>query len=79
MTDLAWQDNAACAEVSPVFFFPEDHEGSNVRHARKICGTCPVAAACLEYAVTETSIQHGVWGGLTVREIRHVRKARQFA
>ena len=40
-------------------------------YARRICVGCPVAAACLEYAV-RAGCEYGVWGGLTEVERRRL-------
>ena len=39
----------------------------DVENAKRLCGRCPVKAACLDYAVTNGETD-GVWGGLTPDE-----------
>lgn len=56
-------------------FFPSD--GVGVDRARKICATCPVREACLDYAL-EHRIDHGVWGGTSERERRRILKRRRL-
>jgi len=63
-----------CANVPPATFFPSD--GSGVETARKICASCPVKQACLEYALVQR-IDHGVWGGCSERERRRILKRRR--
>ncbi|KPC95013.1 transcriptional regulator, partial [Streptomyces sp. NRRL F-6602] len=46
--DLAWQEQALCAQTGSEFFFPEP--GSSVREAKLICEACDMRAACLSYA-----------------------------
>jgi Transcription factor WhiB len=64
---------AACREIvdAHVYFFPE--KGSSVSTAKMICSVCPVKRECLNYAVQHTEIVHGVWGGMSSREIRRIR------
>ncbi len=65
---------AACAGRWD-WFFAEDSDRSEgyrrtrrrVAHAKEICATCPVTAACLSFA-DEAGIDEGVWGGLTEDE-----------
>ena len=63
-------------EIPPATFFPSD--GVGVEVARRICETCPVKGACLEYAL-ENRIDHGVWGGCSERERRRILKRRRVA
>ena len=44
--------------------------------AKAICATCPVAEACLEYAIA-TRQGDGVWGGLTAVERHRLIRRRQ--
>lgn len=38
-----------------------------------ICGTCPVAVDCLDFAV-QTRCDEGIWGGLNKEERRRIRR-----
>ena len=69
----AFYDDALCAQVDPEAWFPQQGTGS--RTAKKVSARCPVAAACLEYAVVE-QITSGVWGGKTPVERRRMRSER---
>ena len=60
-----WQDEALCAETDPEAFFPEG--GETGRRAKKICGRCPVAKECLDYALGN-DITFGIWGGTSPKE-----------
>jgi len=71
---LHWMKDGNCRFYPPAAFFPSD--GVGVDAARKICADCPVAARCLEYALTER-IDHGVWGGTSERERRRILKRRR--
>lgn len=67
--ELTWRDDALCAETDPESFFPE--KGGSTREAKRICGSCPVRAECLEYALTHGE-RFGIWGGLSERERRRL-------
>jgi WhiB family redox-sensing transcriptional regulator len=68
---LAWQTDSLCAQTDPEAFFPE--KGGSTREAKKICGSCEVRTSCLEYAL-ENDERFGIWGGLSERERRKLRK-----
>jgi WhiB family transcriptional regulator, redox-sensing transcriptional regulator len=70
---LAWQSDALCAQTDPEAFFPE--KGGSTRDAKKICTTCEVRAQCLEYALLNDE-RFGIWGGLSERERRKLRRGR---
>jgi WhiB family redox-sensing transcriptional regulator len=68
---LAWQSDALCAQTDPEAFFPE--KGGSTRDAKRICSSCEVRAQCLEYAL-QNDERFGIWGGLSERERRKLRK-----
>jgi WhiB family transcriptional regulator, redox-sensing transcriptional regulator len=68
---LAWQADSLCAQTDPEAFFPE--KGGSTRDAKKICASCEVRSSCLEYAL-ENDERFGIWGGLSERERRKLRK-----
>ena len=68
---LAWQSDSLCAQTDPEAFFPE--KGGSTRDAKKICTSCEVRNQCLEYAL-ENDERFGIWGGLSERERRKLRK-----
>jgi WhiB family redox-sensing transcriptional regulator len=68
---LAWQADSLCAQTDPEAFFPE--KGGSTRDAKKICASCDVRAQCLEYALRNDE-RFGIWGGLSERERRKLRK-----
>jgi WhiB family transcriptional regulator, redox-sensing transcriptional regulator len=70
--DLSWQDQALCAEVDPDLWFPE--KGESNREAKSVCRSCEVRQLCLEFALN-TGQRFGVWGGLSERELRRLRRA----
>ncbi|MFD1720099.1 WhiB family transcriptional regulator [Amnibacterium endophyticum] len=69
---LAWQADSLCAQTDPEAFFPE--KGGSTREAKRICAQCEVRSQCLEYAL-QNDERFGIWGGLSERERRKVRKA----
>ena len=69
--DQSWQERALCAETHPEAFFPE--KGGSTREAKRICTGCEVRAECLEYALTMDE-RFGIWGGLSERERRRLRR-----
>ena len=67
-----WRDYAACQEVDGEAFYPE--KGESTRAAKKVCAGCFVREQCLAYALA-TNQDWGVWGGLSVRERRRLKRA----
>ncbi len=70
---LSWQSDALCAQTDPEAFFPE--KGGSTRDAKRICTGCVVRGQCLEYAL-ENDERFGIWGGLSERERRKLRRGR---
>ena len=70
-SDTRWQERALCAQTDPEAFFPE--KGGSTREAKKICEVCPVRAECLAYAL-EHDERFGIWGGLSERERRRLKR-----
>ncbi len=68
---LAWQADALCAQTDPEAFFPE--KGGSTRDAKRVCSSCEVRAECLEYAL-DNDERFGIWGGLSERERRRLRR-----
>jgi len=68
---LSWQTDSLCAQTDPEAFFPE--KGGSTRDAKKICVSCEVRTQCLEYALANDE-RFGIWGGLSERERRKLRK-----
>jgi WhiB family redox-sensing transcriptional regulator len=67
-----WQERALCAQTDPEAFFPE--KGGSTREAKRICSGCDVRAECLDYALAHDE-RFGIWGGLSERERRRLRRA----
>jgi WhiB family redox-sensing transcriptional regulator len=69
--EASWQERALCAQTDPEAFFPE--KGGSTREAKRICTGCEVRAECLEYAL-EHDERFGIWGGLSERERRRLKR-----
>ncbi|AQT78303.1 hypothetical protein B1R94_02210 [Mycolicibacterium litorale] len=59
-----WRLQAACRSHDPDLWFPERGDKRTKAAALRICRTCPVIAACRDYAL-RTGQPDGIWGGLT--------------
>lgn len=68
---LSWQQSALCAQTDPEAFFPE--KGGSTREAKAVCASCEVRAECLEYALLNDE-RFGIWGGLSERERRRLKR-----
>src|SRR4029078_3627911 len=68
-----WQEEANCLGGDPDLFFPE--RGASPRGAESVCRSCEVRVDCLEYALAHGE-KFGIWGGLSERERRRVRRQR---
>lgn len=76
---MTWHRQAACLSADPELFFPNGSTGDHARQAavaKRLCMSCPVRVACLEFAL-ESRQDFGVWGGLTEEERRSLRRSRQ--
>ena len=71
-----WQSRANCMGVDPDLFFPE--RGASTREAKEVCRGCVVRENCLEYALANGE-KFGIWGGLSERERRRVRRIRTMS
>jgi WhiB family transcriptional regulator, redox-sensing transcriptional regulator len=74
--DRSWQTQANCLGVDPDLFFPE--RGASTREAKAVCRGCVVREDCLEYALVNGE-KFGIWGGLSERERRRIRRQRALA
>ncbi len=74
--ELSWQDYANCRGADADLFFPE--RGASTRRAKSICRACEVRVECLEYAIANSE-KFGIWGGLSERERRRIRRERMIA
>lgn len=63
-----WRESAACDGQAHLFFTPDDGESPVTRAARlaaamTLCGSCPVRADCLSYAVSG-GMRCGIFAGV---------------
>lgn len=75
-----WMTHAACKGMDPDLFFPA--QGGPVGPARDVCRDCPVRAECLDYSLEPHGLasqgeKFGIWGGVTERERRRLRRQRR--
>lgn len=70
--DVTWMEAGLCAQTDPESFFPE--KGGSTREAKRVCRTCTVAAECLDWAL-DNDERFGIWGGLSERERRALKRA----
>jgi WhiB family transcriptional regulator, redox-sensing transcriptional regulator len=68
-----WRDEAACAGLEGVDFFPDAEDLAAIANAKAVCAGCPVAAECLTWAI-DTNQSEGIWGGHTPKERRSLRR-----
>lgn len=75
---INWQDKAACSAIDVAVFYYDTwtERLDELNQIRRVCAECPVRAQCLEYAL-DTDDKYGVWGGLTPRERRQVKRERR--
>jgi WhiB family redox-sensing transcriptional regulator len=82
---------ALCAQSDPEQWFPKNEtpeasrilpdvetESANAaaRKAKAVCLRCTVRVECLQEAMVN-KIDHGIWGGLSVKERRRLRKVQK--
>lgn len=81
----------ACLIGAECLYDPELHDGPgpeaepeepHVREAREavakeVCASCPVAAACLEYA-ERTRPTRGIWAGFTAEQLQELISFRRW-
>ena len=70
-----WQDRALCAQTDPDAFFPERGASGVAEEAKRVCSRCEVKAECLEYALAHNE-RFGIWGGMSQRQRRKVKRLR---
>jgi WhiB family transcriptional regulator, redox-sensing transcriptional regulator len=73
-----WTIAASCTQVPGDMWFPDNGVDQNVAEVKAMCRNCPVRLQCLEYALANHE-HFGIWGGLTVKERRDLRRQREAA
>ena len=72
-----WSQDALCKGKTDKMFPREHKDLSYISEARRMCRQCPVRKECLDYALSfPASDQHGVWAGLTPRQLDAEAKRR---
>lgn len=61
----AWMARAACRDADTALFFPPEGEGAPPE-ALRLCRSCEVNGACLEYALADADLA-GIWAGTSAR------------
>ena len=74
--EKSWWDFANGLGVDPDLFFPE--RGASTKEAKEVCRGCIVKEDCLEYALSHGE-KFGIWGGMSERERRRLRRQRALA
>jgi hypothetical protein len=77
MSHTDWRAAAACRHEDPDLFFPlgtTGHAAVQAEQAKAVCRRCPVAEACLAYALA-ANVGEGIFGGLTDKERTALRRA----
>jgi WhiB family redox-sensing transcriptional regulator len=62
-----WEDAAACRQVDPELFWPQDSDRYTPAVAKGVCSRCRVRAECLATALEQHHTE-GIWGGMTPRQ-----------
>lgn len=79
---LPWADQALCAQSDPELWFDladrwkPTPTGEREPIAKSICRRCPVQVECLRHALDDPSLE-GIWGGLTTRDRKALRRLRR--
>jgi WhiB family transcriptional regulator, redox-sensing transcriptional regulator len=68
-----WHARAACRGLQPSLFFAEG--GGSTGPAKDVCAACVVRDDCLEDALANGE-KFGIWGGMSERQRRRVRRER---
>ena len=67
-----WHARAACRGMGPDAFFPG--HGGSTEAARAVCEGCAVRKDCLSAALAAGTICSGIWGGLSARGRKVLRR-----
>jgi len=69
-----WMRDALCAEFDTDLWFPSI--GQSNQPALDICGRCPVRGDCLDEALNDRDLDHGIRGGASARARKVMRRSR---
>jgi len=70
---MDWRMRAACLHDDADLPSFDRSVDPDIDQARQICGSCPVRARCLDWALSN-GVASGIWGGRT-EEQRHTMRA----
>jgi WhiB family transcriptional regulator, redox-sensing transcriptional regulator len=71
-----WQTSAGCRGMNPNLFFPA--RGESTAPAMAVCASCEVRQECQDAALADPATS-GIWGGLSERGRREMRRGRAVA
>lgn len=66
-----WRTTGPCKDDADAMF--PTSNAAEIEHAKSYCRMCPVIERCLQWAL-ETGEEYGVWGGLSEKERRALRR-----
>ena len=70
-----WSDYAACRGMpTDMFFFDRGDARRKAREAQAICNTCVVKRRCLALALSMPDDDYGIFGGVSSKERRRIRR-----
>ena len=67
-----WRDQANCKGTDGEAFFAEGQGGQVSSAVLNVCAACPVAQACLDYAIANRE-QFGIWAGTSPLQRRRMK------
>jgi len=71
-----WQADAACVGVGTDPFFPDESDPDpDLAQAQRLCESCHVQGACLEFALDNA--EFGYWAGTTPKQRRSILRKRR--
>ena len=68
-----WMSRGSCLGEDSEVFYPSVGRSDASKAAKKVCARCPVRVRCLDFAMRHNE-EFGVWGGLTARQRRSLRR-----
>ena len=71
--DYSWKSAGSCVGSDPNMFFPE--RGESTEEAKAVCEGCEIRVQCLEFALANGE-KYGIWGGMSERQRRKIRRQR---
>jgi WhiB family redox-sensing transcriptional regulator len=77
---LVANEKPPCTKEDPELFFPISYMGGDdfqIRQAKAVCKSCPIAVACLEFAL-EVEDGFAILGGMTPGERQRIKFQQSF-